>query len=223
MRPLRADLRLLPNPVSLDAYEFRERASARPRLVWLRSFHDIYNPTLAPKVLARLAAEFPDASLVMVGRDKGDGSFARTRQVAAELGVSGRISFPGGVRKRDVPAWLARGDIFLNTTDVDNTPVSVIEAMASGLCVVSTNVGGVPYLLEDGRDALLVPPGDEEAMAAAVRRVLTDPALAARLSRNARRKAEQFDWSLVMPQWAALLASSAVRRERGNNAQAKLA
>jgi glycosyltransferase involved in cell wall biosynthesis len=92
---------------------------------------------------------------------------------------------------------------------VDNTPVSVLEAMACGLCVVSTRVGGIPYLLQHGRDALLVPPNDPEAMAAAVRRVLTEPALAESLSHNARLKAEQFDWSAILPQWQALLASVA--------------
>jgi glycosyltransferase involved in cell wall biosynthesis len=213
MRPFHDALQLLPNPVNLDSYPARVRQSAQPRLVWLRSFHEIYNPTLAPKVVALLAAEFPDVRLTMVGRDKGDGSLARTREVAAALGVADRIDFPGGIRKRDVPAWLSRGDIFLNTTGVDNTPVSVIEALACGLCVVSTNVGGVPHLLEDERDALLVAPDDADAMATAVRRLLREPALAERLSRAGRVKAEQFDWSLVMPQWEALFASVA-RRER---------
>ncbi|HEX8141043.1 MAG TPA: glycosyltransferase family 4 protein [Pyrinomonadaceae bacterium] len=223
MRPFHDALRLLPNPVSLDNYEYELRSSPRPRLVWLRSFHEIYNPSLAPRVLAQLAAEYPDISLIMVGRDKGDGSLERTRQVAAELGVSDRVTFPGGVLKREVPAWLRRGDIFLNTTDVDNTPVSVLEALACGLCVVSTNVGGIPYLLEDGRDALLVPQGDASAMAAAVRRILTDSQLAGRLSMNARRKAEQFDWSLILPQWKTLLAAAATKRKHGNSAQEKLA
>ncbi|HMV50604.1 MAG TPA: glycosyltransferase family 4 protein, partial [Blastocatellia bacterium] len=81
----------------------------------------------------------------------------------------------------------------------------VIEAMAGGLCIVSTNAGGLPYLLEDGEDALLVPPNDPGAMAAAVRRLLTEAGLAERLSRNARRKAESFDWSAVLPQWRTLL------------------
>jgi glycosyltransferase involved in cell wall biosynthesis len=214
MRPFHDALQLLPNPVNLAAYEMRVRQAVQPRLVWLRSFHEIYNPTLAPKVVALLAKDFPEVRLTMVGRDKGDGSFQRTRETAAALGVADRISFAGGIRKRDVPEWLSRGDIFLNTTNVDNTPVSVLEALASGLCVVSTNVGGVPRLLEDERDALLVPPADAEAMAAAVRRLLNDAALAERLSREGRTKAERFDWSLIMPQWESLFESVAKRRGR---------
>ena len=117
------------------------------------------------------------------------------------------VLFVGGVANSEVPMWLNRGDIFLNTTHVHNTPVSVIEAMACGLVVISTNVGGLPYLLTDGEDALLVPPDDAEAMAAAVRRVLTEPGLAERLSANARRKAESFDWANVLPMWRKLLGS----------------
>jgi glycosyltransferase involved in cell wall biosynthesis len=213
MRPFCDELRLLPNPVNADAYEARVRRTAEPRLVWLRSFHEIYNPSLAPRVVALLAGEFPDIRLTMVGRDKGDGSLQRTHEVAAALGVADRITFVGGVHKRDVPAHLSRGDIFLNTTDVDNTPVSVLEALATGLCVVSTNVGGVPHLLEDGRDALLVAPRDAGAMAAAVRRLLTDAPLAERLSRAGLQKAAGFDWSHVFPQWERLLASVAGRGE----------
>ena len=103
-----------------------------------------------------------------------------------------------------MPEWLNKADIFLNTTNVDNTPVSVIEAMACGLCIVSTNVGGIPYLLEDGVDALLVPPEDTQAMANAVKRILSDRQLAAALSANARKKAGAFSWEKVLPMWEAL-------------------
>jgi glycosyltransferase involved in cell wall biosynthesis len=141
----------------------------------------------------------------MVGPDKGDGSLQATQALAQSLRVADRITYPGGVAKQDVPLWLNRGDIFLNTTNVDNTPVSVLEAMACGLLVISTNVGGIPYLLQDGHDALLVPPNDAQAMAQAVRRVLTTCELAERLSDNARRKTEQMDWSVILPEWEKLL------------------
>lgn len=209
MKPYRDNLRLLPNSLDLGVYKFRLRGRPQPYLTWLRAFHTTYNPSLAPRVVAMLAQDFPDIHLTMIGPDKGDVSLQRTQEVAAELGVTDRIDLPGGVFKAEVPNWLNKGDIFLNTTNVDNTPISVLEAMACGLCVVSTNAGGIPYLLEHERDALLVPPGDPEAMAAAVRRILTETGLAERISRNARQKVEQFDWSVIFPQWETLLSGVA--------------
>lgn len=205
MRPYCDEMLLLPNPIEIERYEFLPRTLPQPKLIWLRAFHEIYHPEMAIQVVARLKAEFPTLYLTMVGPDKGDGSWQRTVEAAQNSGVQDRLLMPGGVANGDVPQWMNRGDILLNTTNVDNAPVSVIEAMACGLCIVSTNVGGLPYLLEDGQDALLVPPNDPDAMAAAVNRLLTEPVLAERLSRNARRKAESFDWSAVLPQWKTLL------------------
>jgi glycosyltransferase involved in cell wall biosynthesis len=205
LRPYRADLLLLPNPLHIRAYEFRRREQAAPHLIWLRAFHQIYNPTLAVRVLARLRAEFPDIHLTMIGPDKGDGSFQATQQTIAKLGLSDAVELPGAVPKTEIASWLNRGDVFLNTAKIDNTPVSVLEALACGLCVVSTNIGGLPYLLDHEVDALLTEPDDVEAMVEAVRRVLNNRALAARLSLNARQKAEAYDWAHVLPRWETLL------------------
>lgn len=204
LRHLRSDIELLPNALDLADYDFRARLRPAPRLLWLRAFHTIYNPPLAPAVLARVGALHPDARLTMVGADKGDGSFGATRAAAERLGVGQRVSFPGGVAKSEVPRRLQEGDIFISTTNIDNTPVSVLEAMACGLCVVSTSVGGIPYLLRDGVDSLLVPPDDADAMAAAVCRLLADPALAERISRAGRDAVEGFDWQPILARWQEL-------------------
>ncbi|MEO8429265.1 MAG: glycosyltransferase family 4 protein, partial [Verrucomicrobiota bacterium] len=140
MRSYRDDLQLMPNPLDLKQYPFRLREAPKPNLVWLRAFHSIYNPSLAPRVIAELAKEFPNLRLTMIGPDKGDGSLQETQRVAGEKGVANHITFVGGVPKSEVPGRLSDADIFLNTTNVDNTPVSVLEAMACGLCVVNTNV-----------------------------------------------------------------------------------
>ncbi|MGH9766394.1 MAG: glycosyltransferase family 4 protein [Blastocatellia bacterium] len=216
MSVYRSDLILAPNPLNLEAYQFRRRARASPKLVWLRAFHKIYNPTLAPRVVRQLAGDFPEIHLDMIGPDKGDGSAKEVRQIISELEISRRISQIGVVAKNQVPRYLNLGDVFLNTANVDNTPVSVLEAMACGLCVVSTNVGGIPYLLEHERDALLVPPDDCQAMAAAVRRILTSPQFAKMLSQNARKKAEQHDWLVILPQWERLF-EAAIQKARMQN------
>lgn len=209
LRRHRGDLLLLPNAIDISIYPFRERSNLHPRVAWLRAFHSIYNPVLAVDVLASLAEGASDVHLTMIGPDKGDGSLDRTRARAVQLGVEGRLNITGPIPKSAVPERLAEHDVFINTTNIDNAPVSVIEAMACGLCVVSTRVGGIPYLARDGREALLVPAGDAAAMAAAVRRLLTEPTLAASLSRNARAATEAADWAAVLPSWEDLLAQTA--------------
>lgn len=204
MSQYRSDIRLIPNGIELEKYPSTIREQPQPHLIWLRAFHSIYNPSMAARMLAELKQTGIEAELTMIGPDKGDGSLQNLIEVAIKLGVKDQIRINPGIPKEQVPHTLAKGDIFINTTNIDNTPVSVIEALACGLCVVSTNVGGLPYLLEDGVDALLVPPDDPQAMAAAVRRILTEPGLAAKLSANARKKALQYDWSVVIPQWEAL-------------------
>ena len=200
---LRQDLLLLPNPIELKRYRFRCRERPEPRLVWVRAFHEIYNPQLVPPVVAILAERFPTVSIAMVGPDK-DGSLNKVLALARSLGVASKIEMVGAVPKSAVPGWLDRGDVFINTTNVDNTPVTLLEALACGLPVVSTRVGGIPYMVDEGRNALLVPPGDAAAMAAAVERILCEPGLSRALSACARETAAEADWSKVMPRWERL-------------------
>jgi len=211
LKGFREDIRVIPNAIKIGGYPYRPRDTVSPRIVWLRAFHRMYRPELAVKVVELLKREWPGTALTMVGPDK-DGSLRRVREFAEASGVSGAVKLVPGVPHSRVREVLAGGDIFLNTATVDNTPVSVLEAMACGLCVVSTNVGGIAYLLEQEVDALLVRPGDPEAIAGAVRRILTEPGLAEHLSRNARKKAEAFDWSVVLPQWEELLLSASGKR-----------
>ncbi|MGB5294041.1 MAG: glycosyltransferase family 4 protein [Thermoanaerobaculia bacterium] len=187
MREFRSDIEVLPNPLDLTRFEFHPRDDPRPKLVWLRAFHEVYRPWLAVEVLGHLAAAYPGARLTMYGPDKADGSKEKTEAAIRRLGLEKRVSVGGAIPAEEVPSSLQDGDVFLNTSKVDNAPRSVVEAMACGLCVTSTDVGGVACFLDDGKDALLVSPDDPEAMANAVVRILSDSKLAESLSRNGRR------------------------------------
>jgi glycosyltransferase involved in cell wall biosynthesis len=209
MRPYRQELVLLPNPLDVAKYSYRRREHPAPQLVWLRAFHDIYNPSLAVRVVANLVHDYPSIRLVMMGPDKGDGSLEAMKNLAFKLGVSDRLVCTGPVTKDQIPHWLHQGDIFLNTARVDNTPVSVLEAMACGLCIISSNVGGIPYMLTDEHDALLVPSDDDSSMTKAVRRLVSEDGLGGRLSCNARHKVEQFDWQHILTKWETLLTEVA--------------
>jgi glycosyltransferase involved in cell wall biosynthesis len=207
----RTDIRFIANGLDISRYAPQARSGIHPRLVWLRAFHQIYNPALAVRVVALLVRQFPNLRLTMVGPDKGDGTLQHAQRLAHELGVASHIEFCGPVPKLDVPRALGGADVFLNTTFIDSAPVTVLEAMACGLCVVSTDVGGVPFLVQNGVEALLVPPDDADAMALAVRRLLEQPALARSMAWQARLRAEQHDWSPIVAAWRTLLLSTVER------------
>ncbi|MFC2150661.1 glycosyltransferase family 4 protein [Calditrichota bacterium] len=201
MHPFFDDYILLPNNIDISRYRYRHRANPTPKLIWLRAFHHTYNPALAPRFMSLLVKDFPGINLVMTGPDKGDGSLQNVKELIKELGLESHIELRDRVDKEDVPNRLNEGDIFINTTNVDNTPVSVMEAMACGLCVVTTNVGGIPYLVNEGEDAITVDPDDPELMADAIRRILKDNKLAGKLSATARRNMEQYDTVIIIPKW----------------------
>jgi len=195
---------VIPNNIDINLYPFKKREKIKPRLLWVRSFHRQYNPNMAADVLALLVKDYPDAKLCMVGPDK-DGSLDQFKNYCQELGISEQVKIKGLLSKSEWHKLSEEYDIFINTTNVDNTPVSVIEAMALGLPVISTNVGGVPFLLEDEKDALLVEKGDAQAMYKAIKSLIENPSLSFAIAQNARTKAETFDWEVVKEKWKELL------------------
>jgi glycosyltransferase involved in cell wall biosynthesis len=193
------DSELIPNVVDLTQYDYRHRAAARPRLFWMRAFHPIWNPLMALRVLRRVRDVEPDATLVMAGQDKG--MCQEVREAAAAMNLGDAVTFPGFLDAAGKRQFGNDADVFMTTNRVDNMPVAVVEACAMGIPVVSTNVGGVPDLLTHGSTGLLSPDDDDAAMAASVLRIVRDPALCARLSREGRALAERSAWTAVQPQW----------------------
>ncbi|MBC8755119.1 glycosyltransferase family 4 protein [Kordia sp. YSTF-M3] len=195
----------IPNNLELDQYPFKNRENVKAKLLWVRSFAEIYNPQLAVRVVHSLKAKGIEASLCMVGPEK-DASFQKTKQLASELNVE--VTFTGKLSKHDWVSLSAEYDIFINTTNFDNTPISLIEAMALGMPIVSTNVGGIPYLIEDQKDGLLVKQNSVDEMVNAIENLVKSPELVQKITQNAKNKATQFDWEVVKLQWKALLSDS---------------
>ncbi len=201
--------RVINNVISLGDYPFTPRRRVRPRLFWMRSFHPLYNPLMALRVLERVKRVHPDATLTMGGQDKG--LLADVRGEADRMGLGESLKLCGFLdqegKRREGGAGGA--DIYINTNHVDNTPVAVIEAAALGLPVVATRVGGIEHLLTHGETGLLVDDDDDAAMAAAVLRLVAEPALAERLSTNGRAMAEASAWEQVHGDWQRLFAELA--------------
>lgn len=192
----------IPNIIEVRNYPYKARTVLLPKLLWVRAFDKIYNPQMAIEVLLHLKRKFPKAQLCMVGPAK-DETFKQCQELVAKYELKRSVTFTGLLKKE---AWhdMAKDyDIFINTTNVDNTPVSVMEAMALGLPVVSTNVGGIPFLLENEVDGILVEKQGVEMMANAISKLIGQENTI--LSRNARKKVEGFSWNEVKQKWFSIL------------------
>lgn len=194
----------IPNLIPIDSYKFKERNTLKPKLLWVRAFDKTYHPQLAIKVLALLKAQIKNVELCMVGPNK-DGTLVEVKELAKQLNVFDNVKFTGVLSKEQWHLLSEDYDVFINTTNIDNMPVSVIEAMALGLPIISTNVGGLPYLIEDGKDGILVNPHNENEMVNAILDLLNNPTKASELSKNARKKAEGFDIDIVKGKWLKIL------------------
>lgn len=201
----KGQVHIIPNCISVEDYKFKRRDKVKPKLLWVRSFHEIYNPYLAIEVVEKLKnMGYSDIELCMIGPDK-DGSLERTKEKAMEMGVINNVVFTGKLSKED---WIRKSnyyEIFINTSNYDNTPISVIEAMALGLPVVSTNVGGIPYLIKNHHEGLLVSKNNSDEMADAIVQILEKKSLALKLSLNAKAKAELFSWKAIKEEWTKII------------------
>jgi glycosyltransferase involved in cell wall biosynthesis len=185
----------VPNITDLDRFRFRARSTLRPRILVNRNFTPTYNVALAIDAFARIKKARPEATLTLAGSGPLEQSL---RDQVDRLGLSG-ITFRGAVDNADMADLYDAHDVYVNPTDADNMPISVLECLAAGIPVVSTNVGGIPDLLEHGEDGVLVAPRDPDAMAAAVLSLLDEPAFAERLITAGLQKARAFRWEAVWP------------------------
>lgn len=196
------NLVFIPNTIEIENYPFKNREIGTPKLLWVRSFAWLYNPKMAVDVLKELQKDYPDAELCMVGPDK-DGSLEETRSYANQQGV--QVQFTGRLPKKEWIELSANYNLFINTTDFDNTPVSVMEALCLGLPVVTTNVGGIPFLLKDYENALLVEAKDTQAMVEAIKELVNNPILKNKIVENAHELGKSFDWEKVRGMWRGIL------------------
>ena len=166
----------------------------RSQVVVARNLEAIYDNATAIQAFALLRQRLPGALLTVAGSGPEAG---RLQALVLALGMNDAVRFTGTLDRDAMVALYATADVSLNPSLTDNSPNSVLESMASGVPVVSTDVGGVPFILEDGRTGLLVPPGDAQAMAAALYRLLTDEALWQSLVTASQAEVQRYAWPQV--------------------------
>lgn len=188
---------IVPNIIDLSRFHPRDlvRAGA-PHLVVARNLEPLYDNLTAIRAFQEVQASFPLARLTIAG----SGPAAQTlRQAVQDMGLVHAVQFAGRLDRDAMAALYRSADIMLNPSLADNMPVSILEAWASGVPVVSTNVGGIPYLAEDGVTASLVPPADAPAMAQACVALLADNALWQQRAQAGLQEAQRYTWQRVKP------------------------
>jgi glycosyltransferase involved in cell wall biosynthesis len=205
--------RAIPNVVELEVFRYRERSPIRPVFLTSRLHEPLYNVQCVLRAFRLVQDRYPDASLTVAG----DGWMRpQLEQLARDLKLR-NTSFVGRVPWGDMPDMYDAADIYLTATNIDNMPGSVIECLSCGLPVVTTDAGGVPYIVTHEETALMVPRDDHEAMARSAIRLLEDDTLAVKLGRNGRESCHRFTWPAVRDAWLSTyheLGAASVQSER---------
>jgi glycosyltransferase involved in cell wall biosynthesis len=188
------------NIVELDRFQFRDRRPLRPVFLTSRLLEPLYNVGCVLRAFALIQKEVPEASLTVAGEGW---MRSELEQLARDLELR-NIEFIGGVPFKDMPAMYDSADVYLTATDLDNMPSSIVECLAAGLPVVTTDAGGIPYIVTHEETCLMVARNDHEAMAAAALRFLRDEELASRIAHNAREHCRNFSWPVVQKEWLKL-------------------
>lgn len=195
---------VVPNIVDLQRFRATSRLAPREgelRLLVARNLEPLYDIETALRAFRAVRAQVPGATLAIAG-DGPDRE--RLQRLVDDWTLGGSVTFLGQIDNQQMPAVLAATDVMVNPSLADNMPISVLEAYASGVPVVSTNVGGVPYIVDDGRTGLLVPPGDPARMADAILRLYADPELRESMVAEAARRSEGYTWREIWPRLAAV-------------------
>ena len=184
---------LVKNLFDSELFKFRERTKVEPKLVWNRSMDEVYDPISALKVYEIVKERYPSATLVMTSNGALAGA---VREYVDKHGLDG-VRLSGRVPKEELAKIIDEADICLNTSKVDGLPTALLEAAASGLPIVTTKAGGIPYLFENGKSAVIVEIGDVEALSNAIIDLLENPSKALKMGFAARDVASEYTWSSV--------------------------
>lgn len=207
---LAGPVEVVPNGVDVERFGRPAAAEGLPagrRILWVNRLDPQKGFPVMVRAFARLAAELEDVCLVVAG----DGRDREALELLSEVDRR-RVVMLGTVPNADLPAYHAAADVFAApATGHESFGVVLVEAMAAGLPVVATDIPGYREVVADGVEGLLVPPHDPGALAAALRRVLTDRELAAALGAAGRRRADGFSWDVVVPRLEAIYGRVAGR------------
>lgn len=185
------------NFLNLEKFHYRERKKLKPVFLSNRLLEDLYNIPCIFRAFAIVQKKYPEAKLIVA-------SFGHLREelenLANEMKLK-NVEFVGKISQKEMFKLYDEIDIYLNSPNTDNMPGSIIECYASGVPVVTTNAGGIPYILEHEKTGLMVEINDHEQMAREALRLLGDADLVEKLTKNGREYVKRFSWEEVRGEW----------------------
>lgn len=194
------------NVVDTEAFRFRRRDSLRPVLLSSRLLEPLYAVENTIRAFALLQGMYPSGRLIIIGGGDQEGEL---RALVQREGIPG-VEFHGSVAHETVPYWFDQADIFVNSSREDNMPHSIIEAFSAGLPVVTTDAGGIPFIVRNSENGLLVEVDEAEQMAEAVGRLLEEPEFSRALIQQARTDCDAlYSWPAAERRWRNLYRSMA--------------
>jgi glycosyltransferase involved in cell wall biosynthesis len=190
--------RAILNFVDLDTLDHRERADTKPVFLSNRNFEPLYNVACTLRAFALVQRQEPAARLTLVG----DGSERTALEALARALGLRNVTFTGKVPPERMREFYGDADIYLNSPNIDNMPSSIIEAFASGIPVVTTNAGGIPFIVTDGETGFMVECNDHEGLARRALALVRAPALAQQVAARAREVClTRYVWNAVAVEW----------------------
>jgi L-malate glycosyltransferase len=194
---------VIPNFIDFSQFAYRQRRPLCPQLICTRGFHPYYRVDDVVRAFSKVKSEYPSASLLLLGAGPTE---SEIRELVRSLGLKD-VNFAGSIPREEIGRYYDQADIFVNASVLDNMPVSILEAFASGTAIASSAPEGIRYLIEHERTGLLSNPGDWSALADNVLRLLREPGLAESIVENAHQESRTYRWESVREKWLSLYRS----------------
>ena len=187
---------IIPNIIEFDESQYRERTTIHPNFICTRSHEELYNIPCILRAFKKVLIEIPEATLTLVGDGSQHSAFV---EMVKAMRLT-NVTFTGKVDNKEIYAYLDQADIMLSVPKVDNMPVSLLEAMNAGLLIISSNVGGVPYIIEDGKTGYLFPSDDSNALANLMIQAVQHPSESMAVIHNAHQAVTAYHWENIRQQ-----------------------
>jgi glycosyltransferase involved in cell wall biosynthesis len=194
----------IPNIIELEKYPFKLRENVRPNILAIRGFGKPYNPLMTLRAVNKLKVTIPNIQLLLLGNED-DFYYKDVIQFIKQNHLKEFVTIKPKCLRDEWVAFSKDYDIMISNPVIDNTPVSIIEGMALGMCVISTKVGGVPFMVSDSEVEFVNETDDYRKLAASIMKLYFDSGRCSELSKNGRLKAESFGWEIVKSSWKNLI------------------